>query len=137
MIRCKKCARLFERSQCSRVESVHGVRHEKTMYCKNRLAGAHDVECDAPLLEERVVDGATRCIVARSQEFYYFPVKDQLQGLLQRPGVVENLWHHLDWPRQRGVLHDLYDGTEWQAWKAKGWFNTHTYQSALDNRSWC
>jgi hypothetical protein len=132
MIRCKKCARLYERNQCSRIENDgHGVRHERTRYCKNRSAGAYNVECDTPLLEERIVDGATRCIVARSQEFYYFPVKDQLQSLLQRPGVVEHLWHHLNWPQQRGVLHDVYDGTEWQEWKHRGWFNSNQYQGAF------
>jgi hypothetical protein len=54
-----------------------------------------------------------------------------LQSLLQRPGVVEHLWHHLNWPQQRGVLHDVYDGTEWQEWKHRGWFNSNQYQGAF------
>jgi len=108
------------------------VRHERTLRCKNRVAGAYNTECGQPLLEERVVDGARCCFAARSQEFFFFGVIDQLRGMLQRPNVVENLWHHLNWPHQRGVLRDIYDGAEWQRWKREQWFTTQfVYQGAL------
>ena len=133
MIRCKKCACLSERSACSRFETdANGMRHERTLMCKNRVAGAHHLECGQPLLEERIVDGATRCVVARSQEYFFFGIIKQLQAMLQRPVVVENLWHHLNWPQQRGVLRDIYDGAEWQRWKQQQWFtNPFVFQGAL------